>query len=216
MPSFVVSRVAGVILVGLAGASASAACSSNSASPGLVPATQTQVCPVTTTDTVGKPCSSEGLLCAPQYMCGEAPATLSCVCRGGAFQCTDGTGSPVTEASDGSGPCPGATPPPGPCPASEGAANHAACTSLGQICAYRSALCQDAIDQCVCFPSQTSTGRSANIFTCDRAICAPDASVPPPPVDAGSDAPAVADAAEEAPAVVDADPSLDANPDAAD
>jgi hypothetical protein len=194
------------MLLLMAGASASAACSSSSGAPAVAspPVAQAPVCPITTTDTVGKPCAAEGLRCAPQYTCDEAPLTLSCVCTAGVFRCNDGTGSPVDEASDGGGPCPSSTTiPPSVCPPSEGAANGAACNSPGQICPYRS-ICAGMIDQCVCFPTQTSTGGYATLYTCNRAICADDASAPPPPVDAGADAPAAVDAPEDAPVIDEA------------
>jgi hypothetical protein len=73
------------------------------------------------------------------------------------------------------------------CPGSLQAANLAACTTPGQICAYPSACSNATYDQCTCFPGETATGGFGILFTCKQALCPTDGAAPPTP-DAAADA----------------------------
>jgi hypothetical protein len=191
MPSFVVSRGmrgvfgAGRVTFALLGTAGAAGCSSNSTAPVAAAEAQGPVCPATPGETVGQACATEGLVCAPLYTCGVAQAVLSCVCRGGKFQCSDGAGNAIDPSGDVQ-PCPGpAGGPTGVCPPSEGAANLAPCKTPGQICAYP-AVCPGVYDQCYCFPGETARGGFGIVFSCERAVCAGDAGTPTLPEEAGS------------------------------
>jgi hypothetical protein len=168
--------VAGVSWVMAAG------CSSSSTAP----PTQTHatpVCPDTPQDTIGKACPVEGTVCGPQYACGNTLASLYCVCTGGTFQCRDGANHTLAAGDTPTCPKPPGQPP--ACPASLSAANLRACNTPGQICPYPSA-CQGAFDECTCFPGETANGGFGVVYVCQQAICAGDASAPPPPpVEAG-------------------------------
>jgi hypothetical protein len=200
------------VLVALTALGGASGCSSSSPGAASKGDGQAPVCPATPDDAVGKACSVEGLACGPQYVCGFASASLSCVCKGGAFQCSDGLGNPVDPAGD-IHPCPVSTGGGPACPASEAAANLAPCTTSGQICAYPSA-CPGALDQCYCFPGETAAGGFGKVFVCNPAICTGDASAPPI-LEAGTDASVTVDAAPDAP--TDAPPgSVDAANEARD
>jgi hypothetical protein len=172
-------------VVGIVGLACGGGCSStgNEAPSESHADAQALACPATPQDTVGKPCSLEGLTCGPQYACGIAEASLYCVCSGGAFQCRDGKGD-VLNAGDAL-PC-GSTPAPPPaCPASEAAAQLLPCADVGQVCAYRSA-CAATFDACYCFAGETANGGFGKVFVCKPAVCGFDASVPP--IDSGTTA----------------------------
>jgi hypothetical protein len=190
-------------VVAFAGAStwlASGGCGSSGAQPGP-PAVAPPVCPATPGDTVSAACTAEGLVCGPQYACGDTLVPLYCVCTQGAFACRDGLGHSLAR-----GDTPACPNPPGPlpaCPASEFAANLQPCSSPGQICAYPSA-CPEIFDECTCSAGQTGSGAFGKVYVCEPALCLTDAG-PPVVVDGGLDADAsvapeaaVADAPAEA------------------
>jgi hypothetical protein len=196
------ARTAPVLAVaGVTALLAAVGCSSSSQPPAAPPLDAQAVCPATPAETIGVACSTAGLVCAPSYVCGTTNASLYCVCTGGSFACHDGLGNTLTAGQ--SPTCPAKPPATPACPASLQAANFAACTTPGQICAYASACATAAYDECTCFPGETATGGFGTVFTCKRAVCTGDGAAPPTP-DAGSDA--TPDAAAEAAPVLDASP----------
>jgi hypothetical protein len=196
--STVASLLAAAAVSGLLGA---VACSSSQSPVAPRPDAQA-VCPATVGETAGVACASPGLVCAPNYVCGNTNASLYCECTGGTFACHDGLGNAV--AAGQSPTCPGQPPATPACPPSLQAANLKACTTPGQICPYPSACASGTYDQCTCFPGETATGGFGTIFTCQQATCPTDAAAPPAP-DAGADVTPDA-AAEAAPVVDDASP----------
>jgi hypothetical protein len=151
------------------------ACGSSTESPVAPLDAEAAVCPPTPEDTVGKPCGNEGLVCGPQYSCGITQASLYCVCTGDTFQCRDGENRTVAPGA--TLPCDAVASTPAPCPASEAAAGVAACSLVGQICAYQSR-CPSMFDTCSCFPGATADGGFGPVFICKAAICGSDAGLP--------------------------------------
>jgi hypothetical protein len=127
------------------------------------------VCPATPDETIGAACGVAGLRCGPQYTCGVLSVSLSCICTGGAFQCTDGAGNPLVPGAPLD--CP-ATQPTASCPATETGAQFASCTEVGLLCAYPSA-CPGRLDSCQCLSGQIAGG-SGFRFECTRATCSPN------------------------------------------
>jgi hypothetical protein len=127
------------------------------------------VCPATPEETVGAACALPGLRCGPQYACGILQVALLCVCTDGVFRCTDATGAMLDAAVTPA--CPGVSPPEA-CPSTERAANLAACTEQGLLCAYPSACSSSRFDQCQCFPGAMANGQFGLRFECNSAACA--------------------------------------------
>jgi hypothetical protein len=119
---------------------------------------------------------------------------------GGTYVCHDGLGNTLMAGQAPT--CPAKPPATPACPASLQAANFAACTAPGQICAYPSACATTTYDQCTCFPGETATGGFGTIFTCKQAVCVTDGAAP----DAAADATTMPEAAAEAASNSDASP----------
>jgi hypothetical protein len=172
----------------------------SSGGPPPPPAAAQAVCPATPGETVGAACSADGLVCGPQYPCGNTLVPLYCVCMQGAFACRDGLGHSLAHGDTPS--CPGALTTPPACPATEFAANLNPCSSPGQICAYPSA-CPNVFDACTCSAGETASGGFGTVYVCEPAVCLTDAA-PPPLVDASLDAEAAAPEAAPADAPAEA------------
>ncbi len=189
-----------LLAIALAAPLAVAAGGCSSSSSPVAPSTEAEaVCPATPAETVGKPCPTDGVVCGPQYACGNTSASLYCVCMGGTFACRDGTGTAVNPGDTPM--CPNVPAQPAACPASLAAASLHACSAPGQICAYPS-VCPGVYDQCYCSFGETATGGFGKVFACEPAICAsPGDAAPPPSTDSGSvsDAGALPDATDATP-----------------
>jgi hypothetical protein len=195
------------VLLGLAGAGACGG--SKAASPSAQPDAEA-VCPATPDETIGAVCAVAGLRCGPLYTCGVNQASLSCVCTGGVFHCTDGAGNRLD-----AGAVPACPPPAraGSCPSTERGARFASCSDQGLLCAYPSA-CPSRFDQCQCFPGATTDGGFGLRFECTPAACSGfDAGVIA--LDSGgSDSVAASDSGHVLDADADADSETDSNTDA--
>jgi hypothetical protein len=153
---------------------------------------------VTVGAAAGASCSTEGYSCGIGYVCGSFNQQAHCTCTSGKFVCVDSTQANVPQGgapqctSNGTGNDKA-------CPASESAADQAKCATSGLLCHYAGSVCpppstQVNTDTCQCLVHDDG-GLS---FKCERSFCNPgtDASNdlpdagPPPPVDAGKDAPA--------------------------
>ncbi|MDP8999793.1 MAG: hypothetical protein M3O46_06755 [Myxococcota bacterium] len=144
------------------------ACGDSKATPAAMQADVQVGCPATLPETIGVACVGDGRTCGPEYTCGVLRVSLLCVCTGGVFECTDGTGNKVDAGTVPA--CP-ASPHPDVCPASERNANLASCNEQGLTCAYPSA-CASRVDQCQCFPGATLDGGFGLRFDCIPATCA--------------------------------------------
>jgi hypothetical protein len=190
------SRVsAGVLLVAsLAwGITALAAgCSSSSAAPPAAEAST--ACPDSIDASVGAACSKEGEVCSPTYSCGFFTVTIDCTCLNGTFQCLQGDGGTL---SPGEAPSCGKPPPnPPACPATEGAATNATCSSAanGQECAYPPE-CDggtQVFDLCTCGASPNG---GAFVYSCQNSC---DNGTGPAP-DSGSSSDGSTDSGGDAP-----------------
>jgi hypothetical protein len=123
-------------------------------------------CPATASATLGAPCASEGLTCAPEYSCDLVQTPLECTCTRGVFVCIDVTGAVVREG--GAPSCPPAID--AGCPDQERAASGAACSDVGLSCVYPSA-CGAGVDSCVCAPAGIVGAGPSFVFQCSPAAC---------------------------------------------
>jgi hypothetical protein len=156
------------------------------------------VCPNTLADTIGAPCTVDGLVCSPQYACGAAYGLARCVCTSGSFACTD-LADAALEAQDATPSCPAPTAPE-KCPTTEAAARLAPCTESGLVCSYIPQ-CAGAtgLDQCQCVFGALPSGQSGLRLQCnspcryspppvdiDAALGASDSSIRDAPADSAS------------------------------
>jgi hypothetical protein len=157
------------------------------------------VCPTTVASAMGEACDVEGLVCYPQYPCGETLGQATCQCADGHFTCQDQLGAPlVRDASPG---CPAPAPSPLACPATMTLANFTACTQAGEVCTYANPCTSipEYVD-CPCVPEQQIDGGAYLAYECPAMTCLSTA-------DAGSAGSPVVDATvpvPEAGSVVDA------------
>jgi hypothetical protein len=173
-------------------------CSSPS-SPAASPDAQA-VCPATGAETAGAACTVEGLVCSPQYACGVTFGIAHCVCSSGKFACTDLTDAALTGPASIPA-CPSAAHAQR-CPATESAANLAACTEQGLDCSYRAPCGGTAdLDHCLCFEGPLPNGPMGLRFECTTP-CYPDAGGPP--IDAGDSGQDATPAPVDAAALADA------------
>ncbi|MDP9033788.1 MAG: hypothetical protein M3O50_03200 [Myxococcota bacterium] len=192
------SRWLVLVVAALPAALAVASCSSSN-SPAPAAAEAGALCPATPELANGQACAPEGLRCAPEYACGITTAILVCTCTRGSFQCVDGAGMPVDPGAPPS--CPGSPFDAGPCPPTESAAQLAACSAPGQLCAYPSA-CSGMFDTCQCFAGRTTAGQFGLRFECSARSCLYTEAAAP----AGTDAKGTPDSSDAA-----SSPALDAS-----
>ncbi len=160
--------------VGLA--SLAGACTSTSTPPAATTVDAQAICPNTLTETLGAPCTVEGLVCSPQYSCGIALGIARCVCTSGNFACSD-LEDAALEGPDAAPSCP-PTKAPDKCPVSEQAANLAACTESGLPCTYPAACdATPGFDTCSCTATKLPDGGMGKRFVC-HSKCGPDAAPP--------------------------------------
>jgi hypothetical protein len=172
-------------------AAAMIACSPSSPAPATAPVDV--ACPASLEAALTASCGSASETCSFLYPCGPFGATATCACDGRRFTCTDVTNAVIED--DGAAPTCVALTAAKACPLSEIGANLAACTELGQVCAYPS-ICKGtpAYDTCQCIPDQTGSGavphfdcvHSCDIFPGGDASAPGNGATP----DASSDAPA--------------------------
>ena len=142
--------------------------SSPAAAPGQVSggsSVQSGVCPDTLQATAGAPCTSEGLMCGPQYTCEGIVAAARCTCTAGSFSCVDVTGRTL--------PGPDASPACPPrrdaevCPANVVQATLALCTEPGLVCTYPTDCdATPAFRQCTCTEGPLPSGAMGLAFRC--------------------------------------------------
>lgn len=165
-----------------------AGCSSNDTSSGEPGVDAGLVCPVTIAD-VGKVCSVGGKVCPTLYSCGAFSQQAQCTCTKGHFDCNDSAGQPLMSPDQPPTCIPQGSGNDSKCPASEALADSKACTVSGLQCHYPGVTCSDGVqrrDTCMC--ASAVDGGPGLVFTCEPAVCNPQADASAadtsPPVDA--------------------------------
>jgi hypothetical protein len=144
----------------------------------------------------------DGYLCPTDFPCSPIAELADCVCTSGKWQCSYAAGDGGAIAPGTSPVCIGAgAGREDACPPSE--APGTTCTVAGLLCNYPGEMCDGGSSfldtdaslpntdtcQCVGGPEAGSdTGATVSlVFSCERALCNPtsDATIPPPPDDAG-------------------------------
>jgi hypothetical protein len=107
-------------------------------------------CPASLDAVSSATCTAEGQACSYLYPCVTIPASATCVCSGGHFECHSPDGGSLDDAS-----CP-VLKTTEVCPASERSADGLFCSELGLICYYPSACASvPAYDPCQCVGGRT-------------------------------------------------------------